>query len=91
MGTVNSHWQIGKNYFIRTVSHHFTGKLEDVTEHELVLSSVSWIADDGRFNECLSKCTADEVEPAPEGIVMIGRGALIDAHVWNGALLREVK
>lgn len=84
-------WQIGKNYFIRTVTHHLLGKLEEITEHELWMSSVSWIADDGRFSDMLAKGEALEVEPAPEGDVAIGRGSLIDAYLWTHALLRIVK
>lgn len=84
-------WKLGENYFVRTVTHHILGKLEEVTEHELWFSSVSWIADDGRFNELLAKGTANEVEPAPEGDVPIGRGSLIDAYRWPHALLRSVK
>lgn len=84
-------WKKGRNYFIRTVTHHVMGRLENVDEHELWLSSVSWIADDGRFNEFLRNGLAEEVEPAPEGLVAIGRSALIDAYEWNHELLREVK
>ena len=86
-------WQVGKNYFIRTVTHHLMGKLEEVTDKELWLSSVSWIPDDGRFHEFLEKGIASEteVEPAPDGDVAIGRGALLDAYLWPHALLRSVK
>jgi len=87
-------WQTGRNYFIRTVTHHLLGKLEEVTEQELWLSSVSWIADDGRFNEFLATGKpgqAAEIEPAPEGDVAVGRGSLIDAYIWPHGLLREVK
>jgi hypothetical protein len=87
----DAHWKVGQNYFIRTVTHHLLGKLEAVTQQELVMSSVSWIADDGRFNELLKAGTASEVEPAPEGEVIIGRGSLIDAYPWLHALLRSVK
>ena len=53
-GTEDSHpYQIGKNYFIRTVTHHLTGRLVKVTSKELVLEDGAWIADDGRFNEAL--------------------------------------
>jgi len=84
-------WRIGKNYFVRTVTHHLLGTLEEVTDQELWFSSVSWIADDGRFNELLKNGTANEVEPAPEGDVAIGRGSLIDAYLWPHGLLRSVK
>jgi hypothetical protein len=48
-----SPYQVGKNYFIRTVTHHYTGKLIKVTPKELVLKDAAWIADDGRFMNAL--------------------------------------
>ena len=84
-------WIIGENYFIRTVTHHLMGRLEEIDDHEIWLSSVSWIADDGRFHKFLRDGIAVEVEPCPEGDVAIGRGSLIDAHRWNHPLLRDVK
>ena len=42
-------YNIGANYFIRTVTHHHTGKLVQVTSQELVLVDAAWIADDGRL------------------------------------------
>lgn len=86
----SSHWKVGKNYFIRTVAHHYTGKLVLVTKQELVLQSVAWIADDGRFNEALKKEQFSEVEPYPEGDVIIGRGAVLDA-IQIKTLPRDVK
>jgi len=77
-------YQIGKNYFIRTVTHHLTGKLVRVTSKELVLESAAWIADDGRFHDALKNGTLNEVEPFPPTLeVIVGRGALIDAVEWR--------
>ena len=72
-------WQIGKCYFIRTVTHHHTGRLVQVTEHELVLEHAAWIADDGRFSDAVKSGTFEEVEPFPDGPIIIGRGSVIDA------------
>lgn len=73
-------WRIGKNYFIRTVTYHHTGKLVGVTRHELVLTNAAWIADDGRMTQSLKNCEFNEVEMFPTGQdVIIGRGSLIDA------------
>jgi hypothetical protein len=74
-------WQIGQNYFIRTVTHHYTGKLAEVHQLELVLTDVAWIADDGRFMQALAKGEFNEVEPYPDGPVIIGRGAILDASI----------
>ena len=71
---------IGEKYFIRTVTHHHTGRLVGVTPTELVLEDAAWIADDGRLTEALKNCNFNEVEMFPSGNqVIIGRGSLIDA------------
>lgn len=73
-------FNIGKNYFIRTVTHHHTGKLVQVTQTELVLENAAWIPDDGRFQDALNKSEFNEVEMFPANSrVIIGRGSLIDA------------
>lgn len=72
-------YEIGKNYLIRTVTMIDTGRLVAVTEHELVLEDAAWIADTGRFAQAVAKAEFGEVEPFPEGRVIIGRGAIIDA------------
>ena len=75
----HSAWEIGKIYLIRTVTMIDTGKLVGVTNQELILEDAAWIADTGRFADAVSKAEFDEVEPFPDGRVIIGRGALIDA------------
>lgn len=73
-------YNIGKNYFIRTVTHHHTGKLVAVTTQELVLENAAWIADDGRLTEALRDCKFNEVEMFPTGSrVIVGRGSIVDA------------
>jgi len=89
--TDNHPYEIGKNYFIRTVTHHFTGKLVKVTSKELVLEDAAWIADDGRFHEAIRDGKLNEVEPFPDGQVIIGRGSLIDAVIWKHTIPRSVK
>ena len=74
-------YEIGKVYLIRTVTMMDTGRLVAVTDQELVLEDAAWIADSGRFSDALEKCDFNEVEPFPNGRVIIGRGAIIDAVV----------
>ena len=75
-------WKVGENYFLRTVTHHLTGKLIAVTSKELWLVDAAWIADDGRFMDALKTGKLNEVEPFPDGAeVPVGRGALIDACI----------
>lgn len=91
-GNTNRHpYKIGQAYFIRTVTHHYTGTLVDVTEQELVLKDAAWIADDGRFSEALATGNLNEVEPYPDGEVIIGRGSIVDASIWDHAPNRAVK
>ncbi len=88
----NTHpYHVGEKYFIRTVTHYFTGILEAVYEHELVINSAAWIADTGRFNRMLKDGSMNEVEPYPDGQVVIGRGAIIDACVVDFELPRNEK
>ena len=87
----NPYFEVGKNYFIRTVTHYFTGKLVWVGAQEIVLESVAWIADTGRFNEFLKGEVLNESEPyPPETKVIIGRGSIIDASEF-GTLPLAVK
>ena len=84
-------WQVGKNYVIRTVTMIQVGKLVDVTDQELVLEDAAWVADTGRWKNFLEEGKVNEVEPFPEGKVIVGRQALIDAVIWKHALLRVQK
>jgi hypothetical protein len=89
----DSHFfQVGKNYFIRTVTHHLTGKLVKVGPKELVLVDAAWIADDGRFMNAIRDGKLNEVEPFPDGDeVIVGRGSIIDCVEWKHELPREQK
>lgn len=79
--TDSSAWEIGKCYLIRTVTMIATGRLVAVTEHELVIEDAAWIADTGRFSDAVKNATFGEVEPFPDGRVIIGRGSIVDAVI----------
>lgn len=81
----------GKSVFVRTVTHHYTGRVVSITDRWLVLEDCAWIADDGRFSECLANGTPSEVEPFPDGAVWIGVGAILDLSAWGHPLPRSVK
>ena len=72
-------WEIGKIYLIRTVTMIDTGRLVAIGPQELVLEDAAWIADTGRFADALKKAEFGEVEPFPDGRVIVGRGSVIDA------------
>lgn len=76
----DSHWEIGKPYLIRTVTMIDLGIVVKVTPIEIVLKDAAWIADTGRFSEALvDPSRLNEVEPFPNGEVIINRSAIIDA------------
>lgn len=92
--TAASHpYTIGGNYFIRTVTHHITGKLIEVGPQELVLMDGAWIADDGRLSDALKKGGEfNEVEPFPDDTrIILGRASIIDAQLITGKLPRSQK
>ena len=72
-------FEIGKYYLIRTVTMANTGKVVRVLPQEIVLEEASWIADTGRFSDAIKSVNFNEVEPFPNGEVIIGRGSIIDA------------
>lgn len=84
-------WKIGSAYLIRTVTMIQTGRLVAIDEHELVLEDAAWIADTGRFSDALRVGSFVEVEPFPDGEVIVGRGSIIDACPLPFALPREKK
>jgi len=88
----DDHWEVGKNYFLRTVTHHLCGHLIKVTTQELVFNNTSWIPDDGRFHKAVKNGDFNEIEPFPaERKVIVGRGALIDAISVDFDLPKEPK
>jgi len=74
--------QIGGKYLIRTVTYHLIGKVVAITATDVVLEEASWLADSGRFGECLSSGKVNENEPIP-GRHIVFRGSMIDAAEWK--------
>jgi hypothetical protein len=82
----------GNKYFIRTVTHYYTGELVEMTDRFLVLKDAAWIADTGRFADALKKGSFTEVEPYPDGVlVLILMGAVVDMCDWSHPLPRDQK
>ena len=70
---------VGKNYLIRTVTMIQTGKLISQSDKFLILTNAAWIADSGRFNECLiDQSKFIEVEPFKNEVI-VAIGAIVDA------------
>ena len=72
-------YEIGKHYQIRTVTMIYTGRVLSVGPQELVIDDAAWIADTGRFTQATATQDYNEVEPFPDGPVIVGRGAIVDA------------
>lgn len=82
----------GEQVIVRTVTFYYTGKVVGTSDKWLALTDAAWIANTGRWSEALSKGKLDEVEPYPDGdVVLIGLGAIIDIAPWKHALPRVVK
>lgn len=82
-------YEIGKAYIIRTVTYMNIGTVVQVGGQEIVLEDASWIPDSGRWADALRDGTLQEVEPYPSGRVIVGRGAVVDAAVWNHPVPRD--
>lgn len=90
--TTAYHRWLGRNIIVRCVTNHFTGRLVEITDGELVLEGAAWIADSGRWSEALESGTLGEVEPYPDDApVVVAKGGVIDATLWPFALPRAVK
>lgn len=83
-------YQVGQNYFIKTVTHYLTGKIIKVTPKEIVLQDAAWIADTGRFHDFIKTGKVNEVEPFDDDVIL-GRGSVVDATRWRFDLPRAQK
>jgi len=85
-----SPFEVGNKYLIRTVTHIDTGEVTDIIGDFVRLKDAAWIADTGRYHDCLKSGKLNEVEPYPDGVT-INTTAIIDFANWNHALPREQK
>ena len=90
MQSVPDHpYKIGKFIFIRTVTMSLSGILRAVGDKELILTDAAWIAETSRFADFLKGQEPNEVEPFPDGEVIVGRGAIVDAVHLDRKPFRE--
>ena len=87
----HGYFPIGKQVLIRTVTMIDVGMLIDITDTEFVLSNASWIADTGRWSDCLSgKIEPKEVEPFPnDKLVFLSRGSYVDMVEYSGNVSKQ--
>lgn len=91
--TKQSHiYPVGKNVIVRTVTMIFTGKLEQVTDTDLVLTQCSWIPETDRYADFVASGKVNECEPYGDDLlVYINRGALLDMCELRAPLPRTQK
>lgn len=83
-------WGVGDKVFLRTVTHHLTGRVKKIVGKFLVLEDAAWIADNGRFMNFIQEGKANEVEPVMCDVI-VNTDSLIDGYEWRHALPREQK
>lgn len=74
----------GEKFYFRTVTYHLTGRVKKVIGSILELENAAWIADSGRFMDCIKKGTLNEVEPV--GRAYININSVTDFFPWKHAL-----
>lgn len=88
--SVGHSYVVGRAYLIRSVTHYYVGRLVAVTATDFVLTDASWVADTGRFHDCLKTGSLNEVEPFILPVI-VSRAPIIDATEWTHPLPREQK
>lgn len=83
--------KIGTNVFIRTVTNYFTGHIIAFNKEEIIIDQAAWIPETERWFTSLSTGVLREVEPYPDGLVHICRGAIIDYSEWKHELPKVQK
>lgn len=76
---------VGKAYLFRTVTHIEVGRVRSVCGNFITLEQASWIADTGRYHDCLVGGTFSEVEPYPD-TTTINAPSLINYAPWDHKL-----
>lgn len=83
---------VGEKYLFRTVTHIDVGEVVAVHGDFLELKNASWIADTGRYYDCLNGGVFNEVEPYPSTVkTFINSATLIDFVTWPHELPSEQK
>ena len=79
-------FEVGRAYLIRATHHHI-GRIVAITDTDILMADGGWLAESGRFNECLAKGVINEFEAAPAGMTwLVSRSDIIDAWPWNHAI-----
>src|SRR6202142_4058570 len=88
-GSSEGPFEIGKAYLVRTVTYHQVGILKETIGDFLIFKDASWVADSGRFRDCLPRGSFNEIEYV--GPMMINKTAIVDAFPWENKVPKETK
>lgn len=81
---------VGEKFFFRTVTYHLTGKVKRIIGMGILeLEDASWIADSGRFMQCIKEGKLNEVEPVGKAYINIT--TVTDFFPWKHKLPTEQK
>lgn len=83
-------FEVGEKVYIRTVTHHQTGRIKEIVGPFIVLEDAAWIGDSGRWMDALKTGELNEVEPVFHPM-RVNSEAIIDVCVWDHPLPREQK
>lgn len=83
-------FKVGEAYLFRTVTHIEVGRIRSICGKFVELEDASWIADTGRYHDCLKKGVFNEVEPYPLTTI-VNTDSLINAAPWPHDLPKEQK
>ena len=72
---------VGKAWFFRTVTYHFVGRAVKVFGSFVTLEEASWVADSGRFMQCVKEGTLKEYEEV--GAININMNTVTDFFEWK--------
>lgn len=87
-------FEVGKSYFIRTVTHHYLGSVVAILPDGIVVKNCVWVADNGRFHKLTSGewDEKSEREPyPPEKAVMLYYQGMLDSMEWEWVIPGDVK
>ena len=89
-GNQETPFQIGEKYLFRTVTHIEVGRVKRIIGQFVELEDASWIADTGRYHDCLVNGTFSEIEPYPL-YTGVNTQSLINYAPWPHDLPKEQK
>ena len=81
---------VGEKVFIRTVTYHLTGKIKRMIGTIVELEDAAWIADSGRFMQCIRDGVLNEVEPIKTKW-FVNLSSVTDFGIWKHALPKDQK